>query len=75
MKKLLGKIPAAEKSEMELGMNSPRMQVNSNYCILMEGAGGQSPFGMQSEQSCKTDRINMKTILLKSRRYNRGQPE
>lgn len=56
-------------------LHGHRTKVNSNYCVRMEGAGGESPFGMQGEQSYKTDRINMKRILLKSKRYNRGQPE
>lgn len=60
---------------MELWLHSVRIQVNNHYCVIMERAGGEFPFGMQQEQSYKTDRINMKRILLKSRRYNRGQPE
>ncbi|CAI9176161.1 unnamed protein product [Rangifer tarandus platyrhynchus] len=47
----------------------------ADIVLEREGVWSRVPFGMQRAQSCKTDRINMKRILLKSRRYNRGQPE
>lgn len=50
------------------------MPVKNNFYLIMERLEA-APFGMQQEHSYKTDHVNMKIALLKSRRYSRGQPE